>query len=714
MSSLEFQNAGLWYLWILLPVIFWLHGFARREQLKDVSDLFGAQLKGRMWQGRIPGSRANGWLCSLAAALVLFAIMRPSWGYKVVDYEKSVAEIVIALDVSDSMMAADISPSRYERARRKILDFVKRAQGERLALVSFSGTASVESPLTEDPSAFLAKLSEIDPSLLPVSGSRIDLALYRSLEVLGYGRKTKASPVEESPGPTQSVEGDGERAKRDSNEVLPTSSAQAILLITDGESDRGSIKTALARVSKAGVRVFVLGVGTTAGAPIPDQAKGTGFRNDSRGSLVTSRLDSDTLKMIAAEGKGVYVNSVSDDGDLMQIYDQGLKAALTDTKGAYAQQRVAREVFQVPLALAFVFLLIAIWRSWGRSAVAGGSLIVILLGLFAASWNARASADDFLNRRDERARRAYQAEDFGAAVAAWKERLAERGAAAEAADYYNLGNALYRAGDMAAAAEAFKQAEEKSSARKEKANQEAAGRIADTLHNLGNSYLRQGRPKEAIDSYEKSLNLRPQDKDTQQNLTYARKVLAQQEQQQQEQQNSKNQQNEQNQKDAKDPKQSSQDPKQSPDVNPSQQAEKNKSQAKDPAVGQQDKGQGKPDQQQTGENQQSGSQNDDKGQNSGDKAGDSQAGKSASGQAQKPGDTAQNGSGTEQSGSGTEQSGSGNSQSGSATGLSKDEVEKALNKISDDATVFRKRRAATDAQEQIEKYGGNPNGGPEW
>jgi Ca-activated chloride channel family protein len=701
MSSLEFQNAGLWYLWLLLPIVFWLHAFARREVLKDLSGLFGSQVKGRMWQGRLPGSRTNGWLCSIATALVVFALMRPSWGYKVVDYEKSVAEIVIALDVSDSMMAADISPSRYERARRKVLDFVKRAQGERLALVAFSGTASVESPLTEDPSAFLAKLSEIDPSLLPVSGSRVDLALYRSLEVLGYGRKSKAVSVEESSRPSQSVEtGATEGTKRDSNEILPTSTAQAILLITDGESDSESIKNAMQRVSKAGVRVFVLGVGTTAGAPVPDQAKGTGFRKDSRGALVTSRLDSDTLKMIANEGKGVYVDSVSDDGDLMQIYDQGIKAALTDSKGAYAQQRVAQEMFQVPLALAFVLLLIAIWRSWGRRSVAARSLVVVLLGLFAAVWNGSATADDFLNRRDALARRAYQAEDFGGAVAAWKERLAERGSAADAADYYNLGNALYRAGDMAAAAEAFKQAADKAAQQKQ-----SPERVADILHNLGNSHLRQGRPKEAIDSYEKSLSLRPRDKDTLQNLSYARKVLTQQEQQEQ-----------QRQQEQKQNRENAQDAKQSSDVNQTQQADKEQAQSKDPAAQQQDNGQ---------------ASGDKSAQSAGDGAKDKpseESGKSSSGEGQKPGDTAQNGSGTEQSGSGTEQSGTGTeqsgsgteqsgtgeSQSGSASGLSRDEVEKALNKIADDATVFRKRRGAKDAQQQIEQYGGNPKGGPEW
>lgn len=681
MSSLEFQNGDLWYLWLLLPMIFWLHRLARQAIQKDLLELFGAHLKGRMWQGRAPGSRLNGWLCSLAAMLLLLAVLRPSWGYDIVDYEKSVSEIVVALDVSESMMAADVSPSRYERARRKILDFVKRAQGERLALVSFSGTATVESPLTEDPGAFLAKLSEVDPSLLPVAGSRIDLALYRSLEVLGFGRKSKALKTDAAAAQSsQNTDAEG-HVKGATNENLPTSTAQAILLITDGESDRQLVHQALQRVSKAGVRVYVLGVGTAAGAPVPDQANGTGFRKDPSGTLVTSKLDAEILKLIATEGNGIYVPSVSGDGDLLQLYDRGIKAVLSDAKGGPAQDRVAREMFQIPLMLALLLLAAATWRSWGRVFVGSRIFsVAVLLGLFSAMGTNRAEADDFLNQRDSRARRAYEAQDYAAAAAAWKERLAERGAAAEAADYYNLGNALYRLGDMAGAAEAFKQAGDKATQR-----QESPQRAADIFHNLGNSFLRQGRPKEAIESYEKSLNLRPHDKETEQNLSYAREYLARQqrEQKRDNEQNKQSQQKDREQQEQRD------------HAGNSPQKDGNKDEAHSaPEAGQQD-GQEESAHQKSGK-QQAGDQ-----QQSPSDQGDKRDLASAAGEKS-----------AQPEGSAKEQPSSNGQKS--ASGLSRDEVEKALNKIADDATAFRKRRAATDAQEQLERYGGNPKGGPEW
>ncbi|MGB5514802.1 MAG: VWA domain-containing protein, partial [Thermoanaerobaculia bacterium] len=233
-------------------------------------------------------------------------------------------DIVVALDVSDSMLVEDAESagrlSRLERAKREIADLLDLLQGDRIGLVAFAGTAFLECPLTLDYGAAAIFLDTLDTDLIPVKGTDLAEAIRVSL---------------------RAFEGAG-------------STSQAVVLITDGEDHSGQALRAAQEAKVAGVRVFTIGIGRDEGAPIP--APGGGFRKNRRGEIVLSRLDETTLQKIALETGGRYVRSVTGDVDLEQIYSQGIKAVLEDQELGSKRRQRWEERYQWLVAIALFCL----------------------------------------------------------------------------------------------------------------------------------------------------------------------------------------------------------------------------------------------------------------------------------------------------------------------------------------------------------------------
>ncbi len=290
----------LWLLW-LLPALLLFFVYAQKRAALLSERFVAAKMLGRLMSGFRPGRRRLKHalvLCGVFAMLMALAEFK--YGFRWKEVQRRGVDIVIALDVSDSMLVEDAERggtlTRIDRAKREITDLLKRLEGDRIALVAFAGSAFVHCPLTLDYGAASVFLDAIDTDLIAVKGTAIDLALEESLTAL-----------------------------HDSSVH-----SKAIILITDGEDHSGRVDELAERAKAEGVRIFPIGIGRDEGAPIP--APKGGFRRDRRGELIISKLDEPTLQKIALTTGGKYVRSVTGDLDLEQIYNDGIKASLEDTE----------------------------------------------------------------------------------------------------------------------------------------------------------------------------------------------------------------------------------------------------------------------------------------------------------------------------------------------------------------------------------------------
>ncbi len=325
-ADVKIGNPGaLWLLW-LIPALLAFYVYVFRTKTRLLERFASREMLARLTSG-VSRARQVGKAALVLAGLaaLLVALAEPKYGFTWEEVRREGVDIVVALDVSDSMLVEDAETggrlSRLERAKREITDLLRLLEGDRVALVAFAGVAFVECPLTLDYSAAEIFLDSIDTDLIPVKGTNLGQAIRASLEAF-------------------------EGASHPS---------RAIILITDGEDHDGQALAAAAEAKTQGVRIFTIGIGRDEGAPIP--AAGGGFRRDRRGEMVLSRLDETALQKIALETGGAYVRSVTGDVDLEQIYSQGIKATLEDRELGSKRRQRWEERFQWLLAAALAALM---------------------------------------------------------------------------------------------------------------------------------------------------------------------------------------------------------------------------------------------------------------------------------------------------------------------------------------------------------------------
>ncbi len=320
------ESRLLWSLW-LVPALLIFYIFVFRTKTRLLERFAAAGMLERLTSGiSRPRQYLKAALVLIGLAACLLALVKPRWGFTWEEVKRRGVDVVVAIDVSDSMLVEDAESggrlSRLERAKREIVDLLRLMEGDRIGLVAFAGTAFVECPLTLDYGAAELFLGAIDTDLIPVKGTDLGRALRTSLAAFDGGSQP----------------------------------SRAIILITDGEDHSGQALAAAAEAQRAGVRIFTIGIGRDEGAPIP--APGGGMRRDRRGNLILSRLDEPTLQRIALETGGRYVRSVTGDVDLEKIYSQGIKATLEDRELSSKRQRRWEERFQWLLAIALFTLML--------------------------------------------------------------------------------------------------------------------------------------------------------------------------------------------------------------------------------------------------------------------------------------------------------------------------------------------------------------------
>ena len=466
-----FRTEMLFFIWAV-PVLFLVVVYGMRRRREIMRRFSSAQGLVVIAPDSVGGRR---WVkTSLLMGAVLFtavALAGPKYGYRWQEIRQQGVDIIIALDCSRSMTAADIQPSRLERAKREVFDLLAMLQGDRVGLVAFAGTAFLQCPLTLDYDAFNLFLNSLSPDYLPVGGTDITGALATALD--SFDPKS--------------------------------ASDKAVILITDGENtgDGEPLKAAETLKEKK-IKLFCIGVGGSDGVPIPDPAGG--FKKDRSGQIVLSRLDENTLKKMAAVTGGTYVRSVAGDMDLDAIYTDEIRRTMEAETVSSGRKQVWEDRFQWPLALALLCLVAELILPISRK-----TMLVPLLAALMLAPQQSAYASDTRNGIA-----AYEKGYFEQALKHFID--AQLNAPDKPETLYNVADAYYKTGNFDAAAEHYKQALE--------TNDKQLKRKA--LYNLGNAEFRRGKAKEAIGHYEAALAIDPDDRQTKENLAFVKKILEQQ------------------------------------------------------------------------------------------------------------------------------------------------------------------------------------------
>lgn len=270
----------------------------------------------------------------LGIFFLLFSLARPQLGTKLTLMKREGVDIVIAIDVSLSMMAEDIKPNRLEKAKQEVNGLISRMKGDRVGLVAFAGVSFIQCPLTLDYSAAKMFLDIIDVNLIPQPGTAIGEAIRTSIKA--FNQKERKYKV--------------------------------LILLTDGEDHDSDPLGAAEEASKEGIRIYTIGIGSVVGEPIPfkdKQGQVSGFKKDQEGSVVVSRLDESTLQKIALTTGGKYYHATSGEMELDKIYDDISKMEKKELEGRLMTQYEDR--YQYFLLISAVFLTIEFLLSERRS-----------------------------------------------------------------------------------------------------------------------------------------------------------------------------------------------------------------------------------------------------------------------------------------------------------------------------------------------------------
>jgi Ca-activated chloride channel family protein len=520
----------------------------------------------------------------LGFSLVLVSLAQPRWGYTFQDVKRKGLDLLIAVDTSRSMLSNDVPPNRLDRVKLAVQDLLNELQGDRVGLIAFAGRAFLQAPLTIDYEAVVEAINDLDTKTIPEGGTNISSAI--ALATQSFGKSATGN--------------------------------RALIIFTDGEELSGDAVKTAKEAADAGVRIFTVGVGTPQGSLIPvtgDDGQ-TDFVKDSAGQVVKSKLDDKRLHEIAQATGGFYVHLESGLRTMQQLQSEGLakmKAAEMDVR--LSRQPIER--YEWPLSAALIALALSILiperkrarerRSVpapARTAAHGvgggpvrtvGATVVLLVLLSSFAFAAAPGIDAYHEGKFEDAysqfqqtlkshpqspaddklqfdsgAAAYKLKDYNKALESFSQALLTPDTGLQSKGHYNLGNTLYQHGET-----------EKSDDKK----------LSDWTN--------------ALDHYEQTLKLDPQNKDAKDNYDYVKRKIEELKNKKSQQQPSpspspphKNKQNQQNKQDQQ------QQQKQDQQQQQNQQKQQDQQKKQDQQQQQQQQDQQQQQQQQQGQGQQ--------------------------------------------------------------------------------------------------------------
>ena len=481
------------YLWllVLIPVLVLVRFISYRNQRKRLRK-FGdpSLLKELMPDVSRFRPSVKFWVLLGALALLIVMLARPQLGTKI-SHEKRVGiETIIALDISNSMLAEDIIPSRLDRSKMMVENLVDHFTNDKIGLIVFAGDAFVQLPITSDYVSAKMFLSSINPSMMATQGT--DIA--RAIEMA-----THSFTQEEGIG-------------------------KAIIVITDGEDHEGGALEAAEAAKDEGMRVYVLGVGSTNGAPIPITGTGN-YMTDRAGNTVMSALNEEMCKQVAQAGGGAYIHVENNSAAQQQLDSELDKLAKKETSTTVYSE--FDEQFQAVGILVLLLLIIEICILDRRNPLLKrvslfGKRKVVAVVLVMLAMSASAQTDRQYIRQGNKL---FRSGDYSNAEVSYRKAIEKNPKNPQAV--YNLGNALMAQKKDSAAVAQFENATklETNPLRKAKA-----------FHNMGVVCQSHKMYGEAIEAYKNALRLNPADDETRYNLVLCKH------QQQKQQQNQQNQQ----------------------------------------------------------------------------------------------------------------------------------------------------------------------------
>ena len=500
------------YLFLILVIPFFFVGYAlfRRERNRKIAKIGSPELMAALMPNR---SRAKGWvrISFFAVAWFFFAIglARPQMGAKIKESNRKGAEIMIALDVSNSMLAQDYSPNRLERAKLAISRLVDKLHGDRIGLIVFAGQSFVQLPITTDYVSAKIFLNTIGTESVPVQGTALGEAINTAI-------------------------------KSFSSEAQMQQNNKAIILITDGENHEDDPVEAARMAAEVGIKVFCIGVGSPEGKPIPYGPDGE-LMKDREGNIVVTKLDEKILEEVAAAGEGAYIRAGNAEFGLNPIIDELKQLEEQQFRSIVFEDFEEQYMYFFAIALVFFLLEFLV----GNKRV-GKKMFAVVLLLMVSAVSSYAQTD---KKEVRKGNRLYKDGNYKEAEVEYRKALIKD--SLSLAGNYNLANVMMQQEDAANAELIYAKLGDTIS----KIPQEVDWKNGsvkvdrkntlppDYYHNLGNSLLAQKKYQEAVDAYKNALRRNPGDNETRENYIYAKKKLEDgQNQDQQQQQQDQNQQ----------------------------------------------------------------------------------------------------------------------------------------------------------------------------
>ena len=516
----RFANIELLWLLVTIPVFvaaYIIYTHRKRRQLAEFGD--PELMEALMPNASRVRPTVKFSILMVALAFLIVAAARPQFGQSETTQKREGIEAIVALDISNSMLAEDVAPNRLDRAKQMLSKLMDNMVDDKVGLVVFAGDAFVQLPITCDYVSAKMFLNSIKPELIKTQGTAIGQALSTSIRC--FGEQSDAS--------------------------------RAIILITDGENHEDDAVAVAKRAKEAGIQVLVVGIGKPEGSPIPMPGSHD-FRRDREGNVVVSRLNEEMCREIAQAGGGIYVRCDNTNTATKAIQKELDKLATQEIETQvftdYNEQFQSFALIALLLLVIDFFIfnrknkMITKWDIFGdltRRHVAMTMLLLVSLSTFAQ----REASDIRKGNHD------YKGQNFTEAEVDYRRALETNKNSYEA--HYNLGDALFKQDKYADAQAEFETAAKLLDKKEDKS------RYAKVMHNLGNCNFAQQNYGQAVAAYQESLRANPKDNDTRYNLVKAMQLLQQQQQQQQQQQNQDQQQQQQEQQQQQQQEQQDQD-----------------------------------------------------------------------------------------------------------------------------------------------------------
>lgn len=479
---MRFEDPTYLYLLLIIPVMFLLRIhmlWKRRKALR----LWGDKELTLRQMPELSRHRPMAKFCLLMAALALIVVMlaRPQMGTKVSNEKRNGIEAIICLDISNSMLAADVTPDRLTKSKMLVENMVDHFVNDKIGLVVFAGDAFTQLPITADYVSAKMFLQNTTPALIEEQGTDIAKAIDLARNSF----------------------------------TLQKNIGRAIIVITDGEDHEGGALEAAKAAKKAGMRVFILGVGSTSGAPIPNGEGG--YMTDNSGNTVMTALNETMCKEVAAAGSGTYIHVDNTNEAQERLNDELSKMQKNEVSSVvYSEYDDQFQVVGIIIVLLLVLevLIYECKPEWQKDMSlfkkkTKAAAIVMLMMLMAG--NAQAQNDRQLIRQGNRE---FRAQQYEKAEATFRKACAANANNPEA--HYNLGCALQAQQKDSMAITCYEKAAKM---------QPDKMRRAQAFHNMGVICQQKKMFAEAIDAYKESLRCNPKDDETRYNLALCMKQL---------------------------------------------------------------------------------------------------------------------------------------------------------------------------------------------